>query len=134
MGTLKKLLPFFRSWLFSPHIEFKKTRSYCVGLRCEKIYIFPNMVMQYTVLFEIWCKFRFSKRLWFKISRHIEFKKTRSYCVGLRCEKIYIFFQIWSCYIQFYPKFDVDSDFPKDHDLKMSYSKSISLSVKTMMS
>ena len=43
-------------------------------------------------------------------------------------------FQIWSYFIPFYPKFDVDSDLQKDHDLKMIHSKSISLSVETMTS
>ena len=37
-----------------------------------------------------------------------------------------MFFQIWSYFIPFYPKFDVDSDLLKDHDLKLSHSKSIS--------
>ena len=36
-------------------------------------------------------------------------------------------FQIWSCFISFYPKFDVDSDLQKDHDLKMSHSKVIDI-------
>ena len=35
-------------------------------------------------------------------------------------------------YIPFYPKFDVDSGLQKDHDLKMSHSKSISLIKETM--
>ena len=39
-----------------------------------------------------------------------------------------MFFQIWLRFLLFYPKFDVDSDLPKNYDLKMSHSKSISLS------
>ena len=43
-------------------------------------------------------------------------------------------FQIWSCFIAFYPKCHVDSDLQKDHDLKMIHSKSISPTVETMLS
>ena len=30
--------------------------------------IFPNMVMSYTILSEIWCRFRYAKRPWLKMS------------------------------------------------------------------
>ena len=37
-------------------------------------------------------------------------------------------------HMPFYPKFDVNSDLQKDHDLLMSHSESINLSVKTVTS
>ena len=63
LEDFKKFMRFFGSWSFSRHIEFKETPFYCVGLRCEKK-LFSNMIMLYTVLSKIWCRFRFTKRPW----------------------------------------------------------------------
>ena len=62
----------------------------------------------------------------------IEFNVTPLYYVDLCVKKIIFYILQW--YIPFYPKFDLESDLQKDHDLKMSHSKSIILSVATMMS